>query len=76
MAQVLIRDLDPKLVDRLKDRARKHGRSLEAELRSILETAAEMDFGEAKALAARIRRRLSGRAHSDSTALISKDRRR
>jgi plasmid stability protein len=76
MAQVLIRGLDPKLVDRLKDRAREHGRSLEAELRSILETAAEMDFGEAKALAARIRRRLSGRAHSDSTALISEDRRR
>ena len=74
MAQVLIRDLDPKLVDRLKDRAREHGRSLEAELRSILETAAEMDLGEARALAARIRRRLSGRAYSDSAALISEDR--
>jgi plasmid stability protein len=76
MAQVLIRDLDPKLVDRLKDRAREHGRSLEAELRSILEVAAAMDLIEARALAARIRRRLAGRKHSDSAALVSEDRRR
>ena len=76
MAQVLIRDLDPKLVDRLKGRARERGRSLEAELRGILEAAAEMDLVDAKALAARVRRRLSGRAHSDSAALVSEDRRR
>jgi len=74
MAQVLIRNLDPKLVDRLKDRAAEHGRSLEAELRAILEAAAAMDLVEARALAARIRRRLSGRAHSDSAALVSEDR--
>jgi plasmid stability protein len=76
MAQVLIRDLDSKLVARLKDRAREHGRSLEAELRGILEAAVETDIGEAKALAARIRRRLSGRVHSDSAALVAEDRRR
>ncbi len=76
MAQVLIRDLDPKLVDRLKTRAREHGRSLEAELRGILEAAAATDPVDAKALAARIRRRLAGRAHSDSAALVAEDRRR
>ena len=76
MAQVLIRDLDPKLVDRLKERARAHGRSLEAELRGILEAAAEMALVDPRVLAARIRRRLSGRAHSDSAALVSEDRRR
>jgi hypothetical protein len=37
MAQVLIRNLDRKTVDRLKARARRNGRSLEAELRLILE---------------------------------------
>jgi plasmid stability protein len=62
MAQVLIRDLDPGLVDRLKERARARGRSLEAELRGILEAAAPADPREARALAARIRRRLAGRA--------------
>jgi len=76
MAQVLIRDLDAKLVDRLKERARDHGRSLEAELRGILEAAAATDLVDARALAARIRRRLSGRVHSDSAALIAADRRR
>lgn len=74
MAQLLIRDVDPKVVGRLKDRARKHGRSLEAELRGILEAAAQTDIIDARALAARIRRRLSGRAHSDSASLVSEDR--
>jgi len=76
MAQVLIRDLDPRVVERLKVRARDRGRSLEAELRGILETAAMVDRRESRALAARIRRRLSGRAHSDSGALQAEDRAR
>jgi len=76
MAQVLIRDLDPRVVERLKARARDRGRSLEAELRGILETAAMVDRRESRALAARIRRRLSGRAHSDSAALQAEDRAR
>ncbi len=74
MAQVLIRDLDPGLVDRLKERARARGRSLEAELRGILEAAAPVDPREARALAARIRRRLAGKAHTDSAALVAEDR--
>jgi plasmid stability protein len=76
MAQVLIRDLDPRVVERLKVRARDRGRSLEAELRGILETAAMVDRRESRALAARIRRRLSGRAHSDSAALQAEGRAR
>jgi plasmid stability protein len=76
MAQVLIRDLEPGVVERLKARARDRGRSLEAELRGILETAAMVDRRESRALAARIRRRLSGRAHSDSAALQAEDRAR
>lgn len=76
MAQVLVRDLDPGVVERLKARARDRGRSLEAELRGILEAAAAVDRGEARALAARIRRRLSGRGHSDSADLQAEDRAR
>jgi antitoxin FitA len=76
MAQVLIRNLDPKHVARLKERARQHGRSLEAELRRILERAASADPAEARTLAARIRRRLAGRNHSDSAALVAEDRSR
>ena len=76
MAQVLIRDLDPKMVQRLKERARQNGRSLEAELRGILEAAVETDVGAVKALAGRIRRRLAGRPHGDSALLVAEDRRR
>ena len=37
MAQILIRNLSPSVVERLKQRARLHHRSLEAEVREILE---------------------------------------
>lgn len=76
MAQVLVRNLDAKHVERLKERARQNGRSLEAELRGILERAASADLAEARTLAARIRRRLAGRKHSDSAAMVAEDRQR
>jgi len=67
MARVLIRDLDERTITKLKERAARNNRSLQAELHSIVERAAS---------AARLRRRLSGRRHSDSAALIAEDRRR
>ena len=76
MAQVLVRNLDPAVVERLKSRALGHGRSLQAEVKRILEQAAGVGAEDARALAARIRRRLAGRRHSDSAALVAEDRRR
>lgn len=76
MAQVLVRELDPEWVERLKERAARHGRSLEAELRLILEQAATRDAVQAAVLAAKIRRRLTGRTHTDSALLVSEDRER
>lgn len=76
MAQVLIRNLDDDVVDKLKARAARNDRSLQAELQVILERAAETDVVDARALAARIRQQLSGRKFSDSTKLIAEDRRR
>jgi antitoxin FitA len=76
MAQVLIRDVEAAVMGRLKERARKQGRSLEAELRLILEQAAAVDLEDARRLATRIRRLLAGRTHSDSAALVAEDRRR
>ncbi len=73
MSQVLVRDLDPELLERLKRRAATRGRSLQAELKSILEQAAR-SAGDVSALAARIRRKLSGRDHSDSAELVARDR--
>jgi plasmid stability protein len=76
MAQVLVRGLDPDVVEALKARAQANGRSLEAELRTVIERAAGTNIVGTRELAARIRRRLAGRSHSDSAALISEDRER
>jgi plasmid stability protein len=76
MAKVLIRNLDERTVRRLKRRALRNDRSLQAELQTIVERAALADVIDTRDLAAQIRRKLSGRKHSDSTALIAEDRRR
>jgi antitoxin FitA len=76
MAQVLIRDLPPETVSRLKERAKRRGRSLQAELKELLETASRQSGLEARALADRVRLQLAGRRHSDSVELLAKDRAR
>jgi plasmid stability protein len=75
MPNVLIRNLDDKILKRLKKRAARDGRSLQAELKAILERAAMADVIDARGLAARIREQL-GEQQSDSTELIAEDRRR
>jgi len=75
MGQVLVRGLDDTVIERLKQRAESHHRSLEAELREILEQVSlQVDVATARDLADRIRRRLEGRPHSDSAELIREDR--
>lgn len=74
MAQLLVRDLDERVVERLKGRAKRSGRSLQAEAKGILEQAAKLDAAAARALADRIRRKLKGRTFRDSAPLIRKDR--
>ncbi len=76
MAQVLVRGLGDDVVETLKERARANGRSLEAELRTLIEQAAGSDIVTGRALAARIRRSLAGRTQTDSTDLVAEDRRR
>ena len=53
MAQVLVRDLPEETVARLKERAAEAGRSLEAELRDILNLAAQPSLRAAEAGSAR-----------------------
>lgn len=76
MAQVLVRNLDDKVVSRLKKRAEQRGRSLQAEVKMILEEAAQQDYTDFWKAADRIRERLkqSGRKFSDSAELIREDR--
>lgn len=55
MGQVLIRNLDDAVIDRLKAKAELHGHSLEQELREILNREAPLSADEKVAIAARIR---------------------
>lgn len=59
MANVTVRNLDEQTIARLKNRAARNDRSLQAELRQILERAALADVIDARAVAAEIRRKLS-----------------
>jgi plasmid stability protein len=76
MAQVLVRQLDDKVVERLKKRAKEHGRSLQSEAKTILEEAVPPDYEGAWKRIERFQKRLkqSGRKFSDSAALIREDR--
>ena len=76
MAQVLVRDLDPSVVSKLKERARLKNRSLQAELKTVLAQAAQEQPGDFQSLAARIRKKLARRTHSDSAILLAEDRAR
>ena len=77
MAQILVRNLDEKVVDRLKKNAKQRGRSLQAEVKTILEQAANApraDSESARKLILNIRRRFKGRDFPDSAELIREDR--
>ncbi len=76
MPEVLVRGLDADTLVRLKARAERNGRSLQAELQSILVQAAETESREGARLAAEIRKRLEGRHHTDSARILAQDRRR
>jgi plasmid stability protein len=75
MATALVRDLDDDVYERLKARAAGNNRSLEAELRDILERASrQVDLATARASADAMRQRLSGRPHSDSGEILAEER--
>jgi plasmid stability protein len=75
MGSILVRGLDQTTIERLKERARLNGRSLQQEVKALLERAAEtVTMGEARRVSERWNRRLAGRPLSDSTELIREDR--
>ena len=76
MAELLVRDLDRNILDRLELRARSHGRSLQAEAKAILEAAAPLPMREARRIAEEWQRRLAGRVTGDSADLLREDRER
>jgi antitoxin FitA len=76
MAQILVRGLDAEMVERLKQRAKQNGRSLEGEARRILESAAGASLAETRQIIRKWQKKFAGRQFSDSTELIREDRAR
>lgn len=77
MANLTIRKLDDGVVEILKDRAKAHNRSLEAEVRHILSEAARPQASvDLRALAERIAAMTLDVPQTDSVELLREDRRR
>ncbi len=74
MAQLLVRGLEPEIIERLKARAKSHNRSLQGEAKSILEESAKMTMEEAMERALYWRKKFKGKTFSDSAELIREDR--
>jgi antitoxin FitA len=80
MANLHVRNVDEKLVERLKERAALHGRSAEAEHREILKAALvwdpapQVDRADWERRAAEFRERLKGRHHTPSEVLLRESR--
>ncbi len=72
MPNILIRDLTPETINKLKVRARRSGRSMQSELKTVLEQAAQVEFLETEILSSKIRRMLGDREHTDSAELTEK----
>jgi len=76
MGQVLVRNLPTEVVRKLKIRAKQHRRSLQEELKEILENAAQQNAKDVQARVNQVRRLFAGRKFSDSSDLIRQDRAR
>jgi plasmid stability protein len=76
MPDILVRDLDSHTIERLKLSAKQHGRSLQREVKAILEETVPITMREARAVSEKWRKRLKGRKFSDSAKLIREDRER
>ena len=76
MGQILVRNLSDEVIANLKSVAKARGRSLQGEVKDILEAAGRSTPEQALAEANRIRARFNGRKLSDSVLLIREDRER
>lgn len=76
MPNVLVRDIDAGILQKLKELAAANGRSLQNELQLILRSLAESDFLSDEETAIKIKDSLRGRVFSDSVDSLREDRNR
>ena len=76
MPDILVRDIDPEKLERLKARAKRNGRSLQSEAKLLIEEAAEERTNEeVLTLLETWKKQFSGRKYSVSSVdLIREDR--
>ncbi len=75
MPNILIRDLQKSTIKALKSRAAENGRSLQSEVKDILERSAhELSLADLRRRADEISKRFQGRTFVDSVDLIREDR--
>ena len=78
MAQVVVEDIDPVVIEKLTARAGRHSRSLADEIKEILWQAANTEpktpMAAFKERAERFGAAMAARVHSDSAALVREDR--
>ena len=71
-----MRNLTTDVVKKLKMRAKQHRRSLQEEVKEILEQAARQNAKDVQARVHAVRKLFTGRKFSDSSELIRRDRTR
>lgn len=76
MPDILVRGLDTETVKRLKARASQHGRSLQSEVKMLVERAAGTGGEQVVAILNRWKKQFAGRRFSSSARLIREDRNR
>lgn len=76
MPDILVRGLDAETVKRLKARANQHGRSLQSEVKMLVERAAGVGEDQIENVLKRWEERFAGRRFSSSARLIREDRNR
>ena len=74
MGQILIRNLDDEAIEAHRRRAKAHGRSLEQELRTLIESAASYSVEEKLAIAEYAQSLTPAGAPSNAVDLIREDR--
>lgn len=74
MPDILLRNVDPIILKRLKSSAKRHQRSLQAEIHEILDRASARSLAETRRLSAKWLKRLQHSRQPDSTKLVREDR--
>jgi len=76
MPQLSVRNVHEDTIKRLKVLAKQHGRSLQGQVKIVLEEAVMLSVNEVSSVVKKWQRRFAGKRFKDSTKILREDRRR